>query len=103
MGEEIDEFVAEDRYATGFESDHGDSGFDFGFELVEDLKEQTLGAIEHAEVVERASAAKVGSRDEDAEPGGFEDFDGGTRGRREEIVVEGIGPQDYWRGIDLRG
>ena len=82
VGKEIDEFVAEDGDAAGFESDDGDSGFDLGLELVEDFEQQRFGAVEHAEVVERASAAEVGARDEDAESGGFEDFDGGFRGRR---------------------
>ena len=78
--EEVDEFVAEDGDAAGFESDDGDAGFDFGFELVENFEQQRFGAVEHAEVVERASAAEIGARDEDAESGGFEDFDGGFRG-----------------------
>ena len=56
--EEVEEFVAEDGDAAGLESDDGDSGFDLGRECVEDVEEQGLGAVEHAEVVERASAAE---------------------------------------------
>jgi len=44
-GEEIQEFVAEDGNAAGFESDDGDSGVDFGGEFVEDLQEQFLSAV----------------------------------------------------------
>jgi hypothetical protein len=91
---EIDEFVAEDGDAAGFETYDGDSGFDLGLERVEDFEEQTLGAVEHAEVVEGASAAEVGARDENAEASGFEDFDGGAGGGGEEIVVEGVGPEE---------
>ena len=79
--EEVDEFVAEDGDAAGFETDDGDSGFDLGVEFVEDVEQQGFGAVEHAEVVEGASAAEIGLRDDDAESGGFEDLDGGAGGR----------------------
>ena len=65
-----------------------------GSSCVEDFQQQAFGAVEHAEVVEGASAAEVGARDDDAESGGFEDFDGGIGGAREEIVVEGVGPEE---------
>ena len=60
VGEQVEEFVAEDGDATGLESDDGDSGFDLGGECVENVEEQGFGAVEHAEVVERASAAESG-------------------------------------------
>jgi hypothetical protein len=94
MREEVREFVAEDGHAGGFQTDYGYSSFDFGFELVEDFKEQSLRAVEHAEVVEGASAAEVGLRDQDAESGGFEDLDGGAGGLGEEVVVERVGPEE---------
>jgi diadenosine tetraphosphatase ApaH/serine/threonine PP2A family protein phosphatase len=90
--EEIEEFVAENGDAAGLESDDRDSGFDLGFELVEDIEQETLGAVEHAEVVERASAAEIGLGDEDVVSGGFEHLDGGAGGCRLEIVIEGVGP-----------
>jgi len=52
-----------------------------------------LGAVQHAMVVERAAAAEVGFGDDNAKAGGFEDFDCGFRRGREEIVVEGVGPE----------
>ena len=94
VGEEVEEFVAEDRNAAGLESDDGDSGFDFGGEFVEDIQEQGLGAVEHAEVVEGASAAEVGAGEEDAISRGFEDFDGGAGGGGVEVVVESVGPEE---------
>ncbi len=93
VGEEVREFVAKDGDAAGFESDDGDSGFDLGLELVEDVEQQSLGAVEHAEVVEGASAAEVGLGDDDAKSGGFEDIDGGAGGGGEEVVVKGVGPE----------
>jgi hypothetical protein len=93
--EEVDEFVAEDGDAARFEADDGNSGFDFGLQFVEDVEEQSFGTVEHAEVVERASAAEMGARDYDAEAGGFEDFDCGFGGVRLEIVVEGVGPEKH--------
>ena len=94
VGEEIEEFVAEDGDAAGFEADDGDSGFDLGREFVEDVEQQSFGAVEHAEVVERASAAEVGLGDDDRIAGGFEDFDGGLGGGGVEVVVEGVGPEE---------
>ena len=98
-GEEVGEFVPEDGDAGGLESDDGDSGFDLGFEMVENLEELRLGAIEHAEVVERASAAELDSGDADAESGGLQDFDGGPCGRGQEVVVEGVRPEQDGRSV----
>jgi hypothetical protein len=98
VGEEVEEFIAEDGNATGLESDDRDFGFDFGREFVEDVEQKGFGAVEHAEVVERASAAEGGAGEEDAVSGGFEDFDGGAGGGGLEVVVEGVGPEEDLRG-----
>ena len=95
--EEVEEFVAEDSDAAGLEADDGDAGFDLGRECVEDVEEQGLSAVEHAEVVERASAAERGAGDEDAVSGGFKDFDGGAGGGGVEVVVESVGPEKNGR------
>ena len=92
--EEVEEFVAEDGDAAGLEADDGDSGFDLGGERVEDVEQQGLGAIEHAEVVERTPATERRARDEHAVSGGLEDFDGGAGGGGAEVVVEGVGPEE---------
>jgi len=94
VGEEVEEFVAEDGDAAGLEADDGDSGFNFGFELVEDFEQKALGAIEHAEVVEGTAAAEIGLRYRDAEAGGLEDFDGGAGGGGSEVVVESVRPEE---------
>jgi hypothetical protein len=93
VGKEVREFVAEDSYTGRFQSDYGDAGFDLGLELVEDFQEQAFGAIQHAEVVQGASAAEIGVGNEDAESGSFQDLDSGTGGLGEEVVVEGVGPE----------
>src|SRR6478672_2467551 len=98
MWEEVREFVAEDGDAAGFKSDDGNAGFDLGLELVEDFEQQTFCAVEHAEVVKRASAAEVGLRDEDTESGGFEDFNGSAGRGGEEVVVKSVGPEENLRG-----
>ena len=69
-----------------------------GREFVEDLEQQGFGAVEHAEVVEGASAAEVGLRQDHVVSGGFEDFDGGFGGCGMEVVVEGVGPEQNLRG-----
>src|SRR6266481_6349776 len=97
MRKEVEEFVAKHRDATGFEADDGDASFDLWGEFVEDLKQERSGAVEHAVVVERASAAEVGFWDDNAEAGGFEDIDGGFRGAGVEIVIESVWPEKDWR------
>jgi len=94
LREKVRQFVSEDGSATGFEDDDGRGGFDFGEKLVHDPEQQALGAIKHANVVKRAAAAEVGTRDADVETRGFEDFNGGFGGRGEEIVVERVGPEE---------
>jgi len=94
FGEKVSEFVAENGGAAGFEDDDRRCGFDFREKLVHDLEEQALGAVEHADVVERAPAAEVSAGNGDGEAGGFEDFDGGAGGRREEVIVESVGPEE---------
>ena len=90
----VQQFVAEDGDAAGLESDDGDSRFDFGRERVENFKKQCLRAIEHAEVVERTAAAEIGAWENHVISGGFENIDGGFGGRGQEIVVEGVGPEE---------
>src|ERR1039458_7518990 len=99
VGKEVDEFVAEDSDATGFEADDGNAGFDFGREFVEDLEQKSLGAVEYAVVVERASAAEVGFGYDDSEACGFEDFDGGFGDAGLEIVCERVGPEENGRSL----
>jgi hypothetical protein len=93
IGKEVREFVPKHGDAAGLESDDGDAGFDLGLELVQDVEEEFLGAVEHAEVVKGPSAAEVRARDQDAEARGFKDFDRGARGRGKKVIVEGVGPK----------
>ncbi len=44
--EEVEELVAKDGDAAGFESNDRDSGFDLGLELIEDVEEEGFGAVE---------------------------------------------------------
>src|SRR5438270_12100922 len=67
MREEVNQFVAEDGDTAGLEADNGDSGRDLGLELVEDFEKQTFGAVEHAEIVEGASAAEISTGDQDTD------------------------------------
>lgn len=101
VGKEVEEFVAEDGDAAGFEADDGRTGGDLRGEFVENFQEKRLGAVEHAVVVERAAAAEVGRGEGDAEAGGFQDFDGGDGGFGVEIVIESVGPEED--GASFRG
>src|SRR5208282_413813 len=57
MGKKVHELVSKDANATRFEADDRNTGFDLRREFVEDLEQKGLGTVEHAMVVERASAA----------------------------------------------
>jgi hypothetical protein len=60
-----------------------------------------LRAVEHAKIVERATAAKICARKNYVISSGFENIDRGFGGRGQEIVVEGVGPQE--NGAAVRG
>src|ERR1017187_3739315 len=74
VGEEIDQFVAEDAGATGFEHDDRDSGGDLRFKLVQNTEQIAASLVEESEVVERSPAAYVPPRNLDAGSGGGEQF-----------------------------
>ena len=95
VGEEILEFVAEDRGAAGFEDDDGVSSVDLRPESLEDSLYILLRLVEHSEVVEGASAAEVALRDFDGAAGVGEDFERSLTGLGMIVVVEGVGPEDY--------
>ncbi len=65
------------------------------------MKQERLGAVEHAVVVERAPAAEIRARDNDSEAGGFQDFDGGFGGAGVEIIIERVGPEENGRGVQV--
>jgi len=89
--EKVEQFVAKDCDAAGFEANHRDSRFDFRRQRVEDFEQQLLRAVEHAKIVERATAAKICARKNYVISSGFENIDRGFGGRGQEIVVEGVG------------
>src|ERR671925_1478980 len=78
--------------------DHRQTGVDFAAERVHHPAQVCLGAIEHAEVIERPPAAKMRHGDTHAESGGTEHLRGGDRRLGVEIVVEGVGPKDDLAG-----
>ena len=76
LGEKVSKFVAEDGGAARLEHNDRRGGFNLWQKLVHDPEEQAFGAVEQADVVEWASAAKVGAWNGDGEASGFEDLDG---------------------------
>jgi hypothetical protein len=58
-----------------------------------------LRAVEHAEVVEWTATTEIGLGKDDVISGGFEDVDRGFGGRRQEIVIEGVGPEKNQRSV----
>ena len=95
--EEVRQLVAEDGHAARLEPDDGHARLDLGPQRVEDLAQQSLGRVEHAEVVERPAAAERRPRDDHVEAGVLEHLDGRLGGLRVEVVVERVGPEDHRR------
>ena len=58
IGKRLMQLVAEDRHAARLQPDDRRARLDLGPERVEDLAQQPLGRVEHAEVVERPAAAE---------------------------------------------
>lgn len=98
-GEEVEELVAEDAGATGFEEEEGKAAVDLGREFREDAAEVVAGGIEEAEVVKRAAAADVLAGDLDGVSGGVEDLAGGGEGLGMVVVIPGIGPEESLREV----
>ena len=80
IGEEVHQFVAENGGATGLKHNDRNVRFDFCLEGCERLPQQSLGAVQHAEVIERAAAAQSSSRKSDVESGRFQNLDRGFGG-----------------------
>ena len=71
----------------------GSSGLDLRPEGVEDLPQQLLGRLEHAEVVEGPAAAERAPGHDHLEARGLEHLDGRDGRLRVEMVVERVGPE----------
>src|ERR1700730_6559270 len=91
--EEINQLVTKDCGTAGLQNDDGNRCVDFRGEVVQNLEQQALGAIQHAEIVKGAPAAKNGLRDGNAEPGGFQHLHRCLGSVRQEVVVERVRPE----------
>ena len=58
VGKQIDEFVTKHCHTTRFKADHRHSRLDLRAQRGQDLPQQTLGQIEHAEIVQRPTATQ---------------------------------------------
>ncbi len=95
-GEEVSQFIAEDRGAAGFQNDDRQSGVDLRSQALKNVREILPGFIEHAEVIQRASAAEVFLGDSYFESSVSEHFQGGPADLGPVVVVEGVRPQDHF-------
>ena len=95
VGQHVCELVAEHVDAAGFEADDVDPGADLRTQPLEDLLEVAAGEFEHAEVVQRTSAAERASGELDGASRGFEHLHGRFGDIRLEVVCERVGPQDH--------
>src|SRR5271156_1968107 len=75
FGEQVGEFVPKNGGTARLGGDDGGPRLDFGEQFVHDLEEKALGAIQHADVVERASTAEGGAWNADLEASRFKNFD----------------------------
>ena len=94
VGHQIVELVLEHGGAARLE-DHDRKPFgQVRAHAVQDAIEVAARVVEHAEVVERPPAAEPVRRDDDLVAGGLEHVDGRHQGVGEEVIVEGVGPED---------
>jgi hypothetical protein len=101
-GEEVSQFIAEDRGAAWFENDDWQPGVDLRTQTLEDALEILLGFVEHAEVIQRAPAAEVVAGDSYLESSVGEYLQGGAADLRPVVVIEGVCPQNYFRTSGCR-
>src|SRR5690348_5168439 len=94
------QLVAKHRAATWFQYDHRRAGVDVLGECIQNLAEVVFGAIEEAIVVERTSAAQVLHGDLDLIPKVLQHVHSSLRCIGEEVVVEGVSPEnDDWASL----
>jgi hypothetical protein len=94
LREKVDELIAKDARAAGFEEDEEKAGVDLGRAIAQDLFQIGAGLLQKAEIVERAAAADVLARDFGREAGAFEDARRSVEGLRVVVVVPRVRPQD---------
>src|ERR1700757_185720 len=89
LREEIAQLVVEDTGAGGLKEDDGKSRVDVRGHGFKDAHEVAAGSGQESEVVERASAAEMGSWKGHVEPSGFQDSLGGNKRVGMVVVVPG--------------
>src|SRR5205814_9392933 len=94
-GKQMLQFVTESRQAARLQSHQGHAGKDQRLKRIKNLPQQTLGAVQHAKIVERAPATKVLLRDVHLESSGLQNLNCRLRCGGEEVIVEGICPKNY--------
>ena len=62
VGEQVQRFLAEDAGTTGLEHDDGRVRLELRGERIEHAQQISSGAVEHAEVIERTTAAEMTAR-----------------------------------------
>src|ERR1700758_868485 len=95
LREEIAQLVVEDTGAGGLKEDDGKSRVDVRGHGFKDAHEVAAGSGQESEVVERASAAEMGSWKGHVEARSFEYVLCGGECVRMVVVVPGVGPQEY--------
>ena len=94
LGEEIRQFIAEDRDAARLEPDDRDVP-----RLAQDIDrfaQELLRAVEHPPVVQRTPAAELLARDRDLVTARGQELRGGMGGVGGEMIVEGIRPEKHF-------
>src|ERR1700679_2326808 len=95
---EVLQFVTEDGSATRFEDDDGRAGVDGSRKDFENAFKILLSLVEHAEIVERAAAARLLGGNRHGESGVGEDVERRTDCFGMKMVVKSIHPQNNFAG-----
>src|SRR5437868_6462991 len=97
LGKKIAKLIAEHGRTAWLQSDNRHSLIDGRRKSVQNLPQQRLCALQHAEIVKRAATTQAGFRQKHSEPSRLQHLHCGFGGVREKVIVEGVRPQKHWR------
>ena len=94
VAEKVEELIPKNRGTARFEHYNWHPAIDFMPKRIKYSQQQLLRSFQHAEVIQRPSAAEGRPRNRYAKSGSFKHLYCGLGCMRVEIVIEGVGPKD---------
>src|SRR5581483_12379153 len=94
FGHEAVKLIAKDRAAARLQHYHRRTGLDFRRERFEHPGQVLLGPVEKSVIVQWTAAAQVLLWNRNLKAEVLQHLDGSLRRLRQEVVIEGVGPED---------